>query len=282
VARGTTASLGIDITVPTPARMYDFWLGGHDNFAVDRAAALAVSEAVPEIKLMALENRKFLRRAVRYLTAEAGIVQFLDIGTGLPTQGNVHQVAQQVNPGARVVYTDNDPMVLAHSRALKTGGNTAVIQADLRDPGAILAHPRTRELIDFSQPLGVLLVAVLHFIGADEDPYAIVRSIYDILPPDSYVVISHALEGILRGDSADKVEEQYRKNVASGATLRGPDEILRFFTGLELVEPGLVHVPLWRPDEPEPPDARKVWVLGAVGRKPSGADVTSVTNGKLM
>jgi hypothetical protein len=143
VARGTTASLGIDITVPTPARMYDFWLGGHDNFAVDRAAALAVSEAVPEIKLMALENRKFLRRAVRYLAAEAGIVQFLDIGTGLPTQGNVHQVAQQVNPGARVIYADNDPMVLAHSRALKTGGNTAVIQADLRDPGAILAHPRT-------------------------------------------------------------------------------------------------------------------------------------------
>ena len=282
MARGTTASLGIDTTVPTPARMYDFWLGGHDNFAVDRAAALAVSEAVPEIKLMALENRKFLRRAVRYLAAEAGIVQFLDIGTGLPTQGNVHQVAQQVNPGARVVYADNDPMVLAHSRALKTGGNTAVIQADLRDPGAILAHPRTRELIDFSQPLGVLLVAVLHFIGADEDPYAIVRSIYDILPPGSYVVISHALEGILRGDSTDKVEEQYRKNVASGATLRGPDEILRFFTGLELVEPGLVHVPLWRPDEPEPPDARKVWVLGAVGRKPSGAGVTSVTNGELM
>jgi hypothetical protein len=163
--------------------MYDFWLGGHDNFAVDRAAALAVSEAVPEIKLMALENRKFLRRAARYLAAEAGIAQFLDIGTGLPTQGNVHQVAQRVNPDARVVYADNDPMVLAHSRALKTGGNTAVIQADLRDPAAILTHPRTLELIDFSQPLAVLLVAVLHFIGANEDPYAIVRSIYDSLHP---------------------------------------------------------------------------------------------------
>jgi hypothetical protein len=276
VAGGTTASLGIDTTVPTPARMYDFWLGGHDNFAVDRAAALAVSVAVPEIKLMALENRKFLRRAVRYLAAEAGIVQFLDIGTGLPTQGNVHQVAQQVNPDARVVYVDNDPMVLAHSRALKTGGNAAVIQADLRDPAAILTHHRTVDLIDFGQPLGVLLVAVLHFIGASEDPYAIVGSIYQALPPGSYVVISHALEGILRGDSADKVEEQYRKNVASGATLRGRDDILRFFTGLELIEPGLVHVPLWRPDEPEPQDAGKVWVLGAVGRKP-GLDATART-----
>ena len=272
MAGGTTAPLGIDTTVPTPARMYDFWLGGHDNFAVDRAAALALSEAVPGIKLMALENRKFLRRAVRYLAAEAGIVQFLDIGTGLPTQGNVHQVAQQVNPDARVVYVDNDPMVLAHSRALKTGGNATVIQADLRDPAAILTHPRTLERIDFGQPLAVLLVAVLHFIDASEDPYAIVSSICDVLPPGSYVVISHALKGILRGDSADKVEEQYRKNVASGATLRDQDEILRFFAGLELVDPGLVRVPLWRSDDHEPSDAGKVWVLGAVGRKPSEAD----------
>jgi hypothetical protein len=273
VAGGTTAPLGIDTTVPTPARMYDFWLGGHDNFAVDRAAALAVSEAIPEIKLMALENRKFLRRAVRYLIGEAGIAQFLDIGTGLPTQGNVHQVAQQVNPDARVVYVDNDPMVLAHSRALKTGGNAAVIQADVRDPAAILTHPRTLELIDFRQPLAVLLVAVLHFIGASEDPYGIVRSFCDALPPGSYVVISHAQDGILGGDSADKVEEQYRKTVASGATLRDRDEILRFFAGFELAHPGLVPVPYWRPDEPESPDADKVRVLGAVGRKPSEAGV---------
>jgi SAM-dependent methyltransferase len=272
VARGTTASLGIDTTVPTPARMYDFWLGGHDNFAVDRAAALAVSEAVPEIKLMALENRKFLRRAVRYLAAEAGIVQFLDIGTGLPTQGNVHQVAQQVTPDARVVYADNDPMVLAHSRALKTGGNTAVIEADLRNPASILDHPRTRALIDFSQPLAVLLVAVLHFIGGSDDPYAIVGSIRDTLQPGSHLVISHATGGILQGGSAGKVEEHYRKNVASGSTLRDRDEILRFFAGLELIEPGVVQVPHWRPDEPESPDASKVWVLGGIGRvtRPEG------------
>ena len=268
MASGTTTPLGIDTTIPTPARMYDFWLGGHDNFAVDRTAALALSEAAPEARRTALENRMFLRRAVRYLAAEAGIVQFLDIGTGLPTQGNVHQVAQQVNPDARVVYVDNDPMVLAHSRALKTGGNTAVIEADLRNPAAILDHPRTRALIDFSQPLAVLLVAVLHFIDDHDAPQAIIGSIYEAMAPGSHVVISHALNGILRGDSADKVQEQYRKNVASGATLRDRDEILRFFAGLELVEPGLVRVPRWRPEEPEPADADKVWVVGAVGRKP--------------
>jgi hypothetical protein len=276
VAGGTAAPFGIDTTVPTTARMYDFWLGGRDNFAVDRVAALAVSEAVPQVRMTAVENRKFLRRAVRYLAAEAGIVQFLDIGTGLPTQGNVHQVAQQVNPDARVVYVDNDPMVLAHSRALKTGGNTAVIEADLRHPDAILNHPRALELIDFRQPLAVLLVAVLHFVGGEDDPHAIVGSICEALPAGSYLVLSHGLDGILRGDSAGKVEEQYRKNVASGATLRDREEILRFFTGLELVGPGLVRVPYWRPDEPEPQDADEVRVLGGVGCKP-GPDATART-----
>ncbi len=266
---GTVVPTGIDTTIPSTARMYDFWLGGKDHFAVDRMAALKVSEAAPEIKMMALENRKFLRRAVRYLAAEAGVAQFLDIGTGLPTQGNVHQVAQQVNADARVVYVDNDPMVLAHSRALKTGGNTAVIEADLRDPAAILNHHRTLELIDFRQPLAVLLVAVLHFIGEDDDPYAIVGSICEALPPGSYLVISHATGGILSGDSAGKVAEHYKKNVAQGSTLRDLDEIVRFFTGFELVEPGLVQVPYWHPDDPEPPDAGNVWILGAVGRKPS-------------
>jgi hypothetical protein len=270
VAGGTTAPFGIDTTVPTTARMYDYWLGGHDNFAADRAAALAVSEAAPETPLVAVENRKFLRRAVRYLAGEAGIAQFLDIGTGLPTQGNVHQVAQAVNPGARVVYVDNDPMVLAHSRALKTGGNTAVIEADLREPHAILNHPGTRRLIDFSQPLAVLLVAVLHFISDSDDPYAIAATICDALPPGSYLVISHATGGI-SGGSAARVAEHYKKNVAPGTTLRSRDEILRLFTGLELVEPGLVQVPYWRPDEPEPAGAGKVWFLGAVGRKPGKA-----------
>jgi hypothetical protein len=268
VASRTTAPDGIDPTVPSSARIYDFWLGGKDHFAVDRMAALEVSEQAPEIRMMAVENRKFLRRSVRYLAADAGIAQFLDIGTGLPTQGNVHQVAQQVNPEARVVYVDNDPMVLAHSRALKTTGNTAVIQADLRDPAAILDHPRARALIDFTQPLAVLLVAVLHFIGDDDNPHAIVGSLGEAMAPGSHLVVSHATGGIPGGGSAGKVAEHYRKNVAAGATLRDRDEILRFFTGLEMVEPGLVQVPYWRPDEPGQPDAAKVWVLGGVGHVP--------------
>ncbi len=263
----TVSSFGIDTTVPTTARMYDFWLGGHDNFAADRAAALKVSEAAPEAQLMAVENRRFLRRAVRYLAAEAGIIQFLDIGTGLPTQGNVHQVVQAVNPVARVAYVDNDPMVLAHSRALKTGGNTVVIEADLRDPQAILDHSGVRKLIDFGQPLAVLLVAVLHFISEDDDPSAILAAIRDALPPGSYPVLSH-VSGDIRRESAASAAAHYKK-VTSGATLRGPEEILQFFAGLELIEPGVVQVPYWRPDGPEPRDADKVWILGGVGRKPS-------------
>lgn len=269
MAGGITEPPGIDPTVPSTARMYDFWLGGKDHFAADRTAALEVGAAAPEIKMMAVENRKFLRRAVRYLATEAGIEQFLDIGTGLPTQGNVHQVAQQVNPDARVVYVDNDPMVLAHSRALKTSGNTAVIEADLRDPAAILNHPRTLGLIDFRQPLAVLLVAVMHFIG--DDAYAITRSLREAMVPGSHLAVSHATDGILCGDSAEKVADHYRKTVAPGSTLRNRDQVLRFFTGFELVDPGLVRVPYWRPDEPESPDASKVWVLGAVGRKPPEA-----------
>ena len=262
----TTSPFGIDTTVPTTARMYDFWLGGHDNFAADRAAALKVSEAAPEAQSMAVENRRFLRRAVRYLAADAGITQFLDIGTGLPTQGNVHQVVQDINPAARVVYVDNDPMVLAHSRALKTGGNTMVIEADLREPEAILDHPGTRKLIDLSQPLAVLLVAVLHFIGDDDNPSAIVATIRDAIPPGSYLVVSHVVGDILR-ESAASAAVHY-KRVTPGATLRGHDEIIQFFAGLELIDPGVVQVPYWRPDEPEPADASKVWILGGVGRKP--------------
>ncbi|HMH94918.1 MAG TPA: SAM-dependent methyltransferase, partial [Streptosporangiaceae bacterium] len=159
---------GIDATVATAARMYDYWLGGHDNFAADRIAALKLAEHAPDVPFLAKANRAFLGRAVRYLAGEAGIRQFLDLGTGLPTKGNVHQVAQAIVPAARVVYVDNDPMVMAHSRALKTGEGTAVIHADLRDPDTILGHPDTRRLIDFSEPLAVLFVSVLHFVDDDD------------------------------------------------------------------------------------------------------------------
>lgn len=274
MAGGTTAPFGIDTSAPSTARIYDYWLGGHDNFAADRAAALAVSEAAPEAPLLAIENRKFLRRTVRYLASEAGITQFLDIGTGLPTQGNVHQVAQQVNPDSRVVYVDNDPMVLAHSRALKTGGNTVVIDADLRQPQGILDHPGMRTLIDFTSPLAVLLVAVLHFISDGDRPHGIVATIRELLPPGSFLVLSH-VTGDIRRETAARAETEYKK-VTPGATLRTREDILRFFTGLDVLDPGLVQVPRWRPDEPEPPGAGEVWVLGGVGRKPGPAAARSV------
>ena len=248
------------------ARIYDFWLGGHDHFAADRIAALKVAEAAPETPLLAIENRRFLRRAVRYLAAEAGITQFLDIGTGLPTQGNVHQIAQQVSPGARVVYVDNDEMVVAHSRALKTGPDVAVIHADLREPGAILDHPATREFIDFGQPLAVLLVAVLHFVGNDDDPAAVIAAFRDAIPAGSYLVISH-VTGDIHGESAARAAVEYKK-IAPDATLRGRAEILRLFDGFDLVDPGLIQLPYWHPDEPPSHDAGKLWILGAVGRKP--------------
>ncbi len=164
---------------------------------------------------MAVENRRFLRRAVRYLAADAGITQFPDIGTGLPTQGNVHQVAQDINPAARVVYVGNDPMVLTHSRALKTGGNTVVIEADVRDPRSILDHPGTRTLIDFSQPLAVLPVAVLHFISDDDDPSASVAAIRDALHSGSYLVLSH-VTGDIRSESAANAAVRYKKGDVGG------------------------------------------------------------------
>jgi hypothetical protein len=265
VTSGATPPAGINVAVASTARIYDFWLGGKDNFAADRAAALAVTEVAPEARLMAVENRKFLRRAVRYLAAEAGITQFLDIGTGLPTRGNVHQVAQEANPAAGVVYVDNDPMVIAHSRALKTGENTAVIEADVRLPQDILDHRETRKLIDFSQPLAVLLVAVLHFIGDDDNPAGIVAAIRDAMAPGSYLVVSHVTSDIRRDVSAQAAV--HYKKVTPNATLRSREEILRFFAGLDLIEPGLVQVPYWHPEE-EVPDAGKVWFLGGVGCKP--------------
>jgi hypothetical protein len=257
---------GIDTEVPSVARIYDFWLGGHDHFTADRVAALRVSEAAPEAPLLAIENRKFLRRAVRYLVAEAGITQFLDIGTGLPTQGNVHQVAQQVSPGARVVYVDNDEMVVAYSRALKTGPDVSVIHADLRDPHAILDHPATREFIDFGRPLAVLLVAVLHFVGDTDDPARVIAAFRDAIPAGSYLVISH-VTGDTHAESAARAAVEYRK-IAPDATLRGRAEILRMFDGFDLVDPGLVQLPYWRPDEPPSAEADKLWILGAVGCKP--------------
>jgi hypothetical protein len=255
--------LGIDASVATAARMYDYWLGGHDNFAADRIAALKIAEGTPEIPAVARANRAFLGRAVRYLAAEAGIRQFLDLGTGLPTKGNVHQVAQAITPGARVVYVDNDPMVLAHSRALKTGQDTAVIQADLRDADLILGHPDTQALIDFSEPLAILFIAVLHFVG-DPDASQAVARFTSAAPPGSYVVLSHG-----RSDPVPRSNVSGAVSYASTAnpvTVRTQEEILAFFDGLEIVAPGLVPVQQWRPSADDPADPGAAWLLGGVGQ----------------
>ncbi len=256
---------GIDPAVATAARMYDYFLGGHDNFAADRIAALKVIEAAADIPVVARANRRFLARAVRFLAGEAGISQFLDLGTGLPTQGNVHQIAHQVNPAARVVYVDNDPMVLAHSRALKTGPGTAVIHADLRDPDEILSHPDTRRLIDFSQPVGILLIAVLHFV-ADPHAGAAVARYAGAACPGSYLVISHVTASP-EPQAAEKVTAVYA-GTSNPGTPRTREEVLAMFAGTTLVEPGLVPVPQWRPDQAEPVSEGKDWMLAAVARKP--------------
>jgi hypothetical protein len=245
--------------------MYDFWLGGHDNFAADRIAALKVTDGAPEVPLLARENRKFIGRAVRFLVREAGIRQFLDLGTGLPTRGNVHQVAQGIAPEARVVYVDNDPMVLAHSRALKTGDGTAVIHADLRDREAILGHPETRQLIDFSQPVAVLFAAVLHFVS-DTDACEAVSGFTNTGAPVTYLVLSHATSDPEPRTAA--VGTAVYAGTTNPITLRTRDQIAALLAGLETLDPGLVPVHQWRPDEAALPEIAKAWMLGAVARCP--------------
>jgi hypothetical protein len=182
----------IDTSRPHPARMYDFYLGGKDNYAVDQEAAQEILRAVPEVRDMARENRAFLQRAVRFLVGEAGIRQIIDIGTGIPAAGNVHEVAREMAPDVRVIYVDNDPIVHVHASALLTGtGSTRIVLADLREPGTILSHPKVRELIDFSQPVALLLVAILHFITDDANPGQIIATFRDALPLGSYLVLSH-------------------------------------------------------------------------------------------
>lgn len=255
----------IDTTRPHPARMYDFYLGGKDNYPADQTAAGEVIKRAPEIRDIARVNRAFLGRAVRFLADEAGIRQFLDIGTGIPTAGNVHQVAGRVAPEARVVYVDNDPIVNVHANALLTGGGTTgIVLADLRDPAAILSHPTVRQLIDFGEPVALLLIAILHFIRDDEDPAGIVATLRDALPPGSYLAMSH-VTGDFRGEAAAAAADVY-KNATSSGTLRSHSQITSFFSGWDLVEPGLVQCPLWRPEGELPLNLDKLWIYGGVAR----------------
>jgi len=238
---------GIDTTTANPARVYDALLGGKDHYPVDRAAADAILAAAPQARQGARENRAFLQRAVRYL-AEAGIRQFLDIGTGLPTQGNVHEVARQVTPDARVVYVDHDPVVHVHASALLANNSptTLAVLADLREPEAILDHPGVRRLLDFTRPGGVLLVAVLHFVRDAEDPAGIVVRLRDAMAPGSYLVLSHAT-GDFHPQAGAKVTEVYQR-ASAPLVLRPRAAIQRFFDGFDLVEPGLLQPAVWRPD----------------------------------
>lgn len=256
----------VDSTVPHPARRYNYWLDGKDNFAADRASGDAIKEAFPQIVAAARENRRFLGRAVKVL-GDLGVRQFLDIGTGLPTAGNTHEVAQAHDPSARVVYVDNDPLVLAHARALLTShpeGRTAYLQADLRDPEGILADPELAATLDLDEPVALLLVAVLHFVGPGDDPYGLVRTLLDRLPSGSYLVLTHATSDLLAPQVRAKLSA-----LPSDFTDRSEAEVRRFFDGLEMLEPGLVVVSEWRLDEGATPvDPSHVSVWGAVARKP--------------
>jgi SAM-dependent methyltransferase len=242
------APAGIDPTVPSVARIYDYLLGGKDNFASDRAAANKLIELTPNVREGVQANRRFLSRAVNLLV-EAGVRQFLDIGAGLPTQENVHQVALRAAPDSRVVYVDNDPIVLTHGRALLAdNGQTIVVDGDLRNPEAILGDPRIREHIDFDQPVGLLLLAVLHFIPTDDVAESVMATLRNRLAPGSGVVISHLSFGDLDEDKLREGRELYTRTSAGSATPRPRAQILRFFDGFELVEPGLVPTEDWRPE----------------------------------
>ena len=257
----------IDTSVAHPARVYDYWLGGKDNFTADREAGDRVLAATPGLRERVRANRAFLVRAVRYLAAEAGVRQFLDIGTGIPSVNNTHEVAQQTAPDSRIVYVDNDPIVLTHARALLAGGPMGSIQyidGDVRDVASITrAAART---LDSTQPTALLLLGILHLIQDAEGPYEIVARLMDALPSGSYLAISHPASDIHPGQA--EAQRRYNERVSTPQTLRTRAEVSRFFEGLDLVPPGLVYVHTWRPgpDDIVPPDG--VSAYGGVARKP--------------
>jgi hypothetical protein len=259
----------IDVSVAHPARRYNYWLGGKDNFAADRASADQIAETYPQVREAARANRAFLQRATRFLTEEAGLRQFLDIGTGLPTADNTHEVAQRIAPETRVVYVDNDPLVMTHARALLTStrqGETAYLEADLRDPGLIIRE--ARETLDLSRPVGLMLIAVLHFIPGQGAAQPLVRELLDALPSGSYLTVTHATADFDPVEARDAYEALQHSGRAEFWTRRR-EEIETFFEGLEMVEPGLSPITGWRPPAgAEVVDGREVKIWGGMGRKP--------------
>jgi S-adenosyl methyltransferase len=259
---------GINLSVPHPARVYDYFLEGKDNFEADRIAAEAGIKAFPKTAESARASRAFLRRVVRFLTAEAGIRQFLDIGTGLPSGENVHQVAQSIAPDARIVYADNDPIVLAHAHALLKGnpaGAVAYLDADLRHPEKILGD--AAKTLDFSKPVGLLLLGILHNVGDEYDPRGIVRKLVQAVAPGSYLAVSH-LTADIYPEVADFAEALNERQLDAPLVLRDHAQVTSLFDGLDLVEPGVVQISRWRPHiELESAEAAGLW--GGVARKPA-------------
>ncbi|MEW2612951.1 SAM-dependent methyltransferase [Streptomyces sp. NPDC047880] len=266
--RPAWAPRSIDISVPSVSRMYDYYLGGSHNFEVDREAARRAMEFMPGLPKIMQANRAFMRRAVRY-AVDQGISQFLDIGSGIPTFGNAHEVAQAARPGARVVYVDHDPVAVAHSQAVLEGNEDAgVVAADLRKPQEILRSPEVERLIDLDQPVALLLVAILHFVEDEDDPYGAVAELREALAPGSLLVLTHAsYEGVpLPQERAGGAVDVY-KNIRNPLIMRSREEIARFFEGYDMVEPGLVAMPCWRPDAaPEDEDPYAFSGFAGVGR----------------
>jgi hypothetical protein len=257
-----------DTSVAHIARVYDYWLGGKDNYAADRKAGQAALDAFPYIAAGVRANRAFLARVVRYLAGEAGIRQFLDIGTGIPTANNTHEVAQSIAPGSRVVYVDNDPVVLAHARALLSSspeGATAYLDADFRDIDTILAD--ASHTLDFSQPVALMLIALLHLVDDDAEPHGTVAKLIDAVPSGSYLAISHLSSDIMATPARTVAHDLLRELMHEKQTLRNREEVATFFGGLEMIEPGLVPITQWRPDtEAEAKSPTALW--GGVARKP--------------
>ncbi|MFD4742207.1 SAM-dependent methyltransferase [Streptomyces virginiae] len=273
--RPAWAPPGIDISVPSVSRIYDYYLGGSHNFEVDRQTARRAMEFMPGLPKIMQANRAFMRRAVRHAVAE-GVTQFLDIGSGIPTFGNVHEIAQAASPQARVVYVDHDPVAVAHSRAVLTGDDrSGIVAADLRKPKEILAAPEVGRLLDLGRPVALLLVAVLHFLEDTDDPYAAVAELRDALAPGSLLILTHAsYEGIpLTQETAAGTVGVYR-DMRNPLVMRTREQISGFFDGFEMLEPGLVSMPDWRPDRADdgedaetPEDPYAFSGFGGVGRK---------------
>jgi SAM-dependent methyltransferase len=259
----------VDIHRPSAARMYDFYLGGSHNFAADRDAAAEVIKTIPHARKIARANRAFLYRAVGHLV-DAGIRQFLDIGSGIPTVGNVHEVAQRSAPDTRVVYVDIDPVAVAQSvELLRNNDRATAIRADLRYPDAILGHSGLRDILDLSQPVGLLLVSMLHFVP-DEDAYRAVATLRDSLAPGSHLVISQTAKEGIPSTLTDITSEVYSRSTSPDAAIRTAEEISRFFGDFEMVDPGLVWVSQWRNAADADPDERPedIAIMAGVGRKP--------------